>query len=484
MWLLIAIVLLAGLIGAIARGIAGRPDYGSMQPDARYVWENGRSAADTKLFGYLPTTIFYLWPCMVWMPHVVGVCCYALLNLGYVMLILWMFYRWWWPTASRLQAPPTSALFVWPVLIVVANLQHALQANQVTLLVLVLCVGGITLVGRNRHWIGGLLLGLAGLIKVLPFLLVGMLVLRRKWRAVGGVVGAIVLFDLLPSVLFFGLHGAIDEHLAWRQRAAVYGGLRTIEQPLQWAHAHRSDFSHAAILARWLRTPPTATSAVVVRGQVPADVLARRTAELRDEEYLVMDPRPLRDADAWSIEIQDVSWVPRFHLVNLPVRAIQAIWLASLAGIALLLAWLTWRRTATAGSAVAPAESLQEWFALASLWMLAMFYFTPLMRHYYLLWAFPAVVVVYRTVVAEGLALSGRWSAGRILAVASLAGWVISEACLGWVVARWYGVHMAAVTLLAAATVWALLRTRGLEQAAPVTGNTSQGAALPSASRL
>jgi hypothetical protein len=477
MWVFIAIVLLAGVIGAIARGIALRPDYGSMQPDARYVWENHRSAPDTKLFGYLPTTIFYLWPWMVWMPHVVGVCCYALLNLGYVVLILWMLHRWWWPPVIAARPPPTSALFVWPVLIVAANLEHALQANQVTLLVLVLCAGGVTLLGRDRQWLGGLLLGLAGLIKVLPFLLIGPLVLRRKWRALGGVVGAILLFDLLPAVLFFGLQGTINEHLAWRQRAGVYGGLRTIEQPLQWAHAHRSDFSYAAVLARWLRTPPPASRAVVVRGEPPADVLAQRKASLSKDEYLVMDPRPLRDPHAWSIDTQDVAWTPRFHLADLSVRAVQAIWLSTLAAIGLLLVWLTWRGAAASKGETAAAESPQEWFALASLWLLAMFYFTPLMRHYYLLWAFPAVVVVYHTLVAEGLAQGGRWTAGKVLAAAALAGWVIGEACLGWDVVRWYGVHMAAVTLLAAATIWAYLRIRGAKRVVTVPEPALQASA-------
>jgi hypothetical protein len=114
---------------------------------------------------------------------------------------------------------------------------------------------------------------------------------------------------------------------------------------------------------------------------------------------------------------------------------------------------------------------------LASLWMLAMFYFTPLMRHYYLAWAFPAVIVVYRTLVAEGSARGGRWSAGRVLAAVALAGWIIGEACLGWGVVRWYGVHMAAVTLLAAATIWAYLRISRGRRTAPLPEHALEASA-------
>ena len=36
-----------------------------------------------------------------------------------------------------------------------------------------------------------------------------------------------------------------------------------------------------------------------------------------------------------------------------------------------------------------------------------------------------------------------------------LIAWIIGVACLGWNDARWYGIHLAAIAALSAATAWA-----------------------------
>ena len=67
---------------------------------------------------------------------------------------------------------------------------------------------------REVFSLGGVILGLAGLIKIMPFMLAGLLLIRGRRRALAGMAVAIVLFDLLPSMMFLGWNGAVAEHQA------------------------------------------------------------------------------------------------------------------------------------------------------------------------------------------------------------------------------------------------------------------------------
>jgi hypothetical protein len=136
--------------------------------------------------------------------------------------------------------------------------------------------------------------------------------------------------------------------------------------------------------------------------------------------------------------------IPRMHVADLSAEAVWWIWAGSLTCLLSALAILTWR---------CPDHA---WAPLGSLWLLAMLWPSPMMRHYYLALAFPAVVIVWRTLVRVRAADSGHWTRCAQLAVASLAGWLIGVACLGWALPRWYGIHLAAIGLLAAATVWSV----------------------------
>lgn len=469
LWLVIAAVLLFAGNRAAQRALLNKPDYRIMQAEARYVWEHGRTAPGTLMFGYLPFTTFYLWPCMVWLPHRAGIYTYAALNLGYAAAAIWLLRRWWHAMGPPRRAP-LAALFAWPVLMAVRHLEFALGANQVTLVTLVLCVAGVTLVAHRRSWSGGALLGLAGLMKLLPFVLVGLLVLRRRWAAVGGVAVAVLLFEVVPSLLFFGPGGAIAEYRAWRDRTAVYSSFDAIEQPLRWAHAHRSDASCAAVLTRWLRKPPEGRTAVVVRGEPPTGLIDQRRARLAADEYLVIDPTPPRDGRAWAVESYDTGWAPRFALLDLPAEAVKLVYVVALSTAGLALVMLTCTGQAW-------GDSQREWFALSALWMLAMFVVTPLMRPYYLSWALPAVVVVYKALLEQRAERPGRWTPGMVLAAVSLVMWMVGVAGLGWEVARWYGLHLLVLALLAASTAWAcrLARSeheRDTRPAVAVSGGT------------
>lgn len=438
-WGLVGLVLMIGVVGAVNRGLKGRPDWGDLQRESRYVWEHGHTAPGTAMFGYLPTTSFALWPFTTWLPQPVGVIAFIATNLLAALASVWIVGRWWFGG----RGPPVE--YAWGVLLVSVNFAHAIQANQLTMWTLVLCVAGLTLVFRERQMLGGLLVGLAALLKVMPAILVVYLLLRRRWWALLGVGVALVLFDIVPCAAVFGWGGTVREHRAWVRRAGWHDNWHWIEQPLLRVHRHGSNFSLAVVLGRWLRDAPDARRQVILYGDPPAEVVERYRAGLGPDEMLVLDPMPPREG-VWAEKRVDISWVPRFSLAALPARVVWGIWLVLVGGGLVALALLTW--WSGRGSAQA------DWVPIAALWVLAMFWPSPMTRHYYLAWAFPAIVVVGQGLVAAR-AGGGRWRAREVLTVVALIAWILGIACLGQGVMRWYGVHLAVLALLAAATVWA-----------------------------
>jgi len=435
-WVFVALALSVGAFSGMRRALRDRPDWQQLRSEVRYVWEHGHTAPGTAMFGYLPTTTFALWPFMAWPPLPIGAALYVLSNILAGLASIWVLRRWWLGTDA-------DATFVWPVALVCVNFAHAIQANQVTMWTLLACVAGLALVERRRELSGGLLLGLAALIKTMPAMFIGYLLLRRRWRALLGFVAAVVLFNIIPSVAYFGWRGAFDEHRAWLQRAGWHGNRHQIEDPLLRVHRHRSNASYSAVLARWLRRMPTVDRQVVLNGTPPPEVVDAARAGLAPGEALSLDPMPPR-AGNWAQHTVDISWVPRFAVADLPVRVIYWLWAGTLAAGLVGLLWMTWRTRAGG----------PEWTALAAVWMLAMFWPSPMARHYYLSWAFPAVCVVWFA-LRHDLATRGHWTRGQLLAGAALLAWIISTACLGWYPARWYGIHLAAIAMLIAGAVWA-----------------------------
>jgi hypothetical protein len=438
-WLIIVIIIAVGAATGVHRALRDRPDWQPLCTDVRYVWEHGHTSPGTSMFGYLPATTFALFPFMAWLPVPIGAPLFMLTNVIAAAASVWIVWRYW-------PRPAGTSIF-WPVLLASVNFAHALQANQLTMWTLLLCIAGLTLVEYRRGLTGGMVLGLAVALKTLPAFLLGYCLLRRRWRAASGMLLGVILFDFVPGVLYFGWRGAWDEHRAWVQRAGWHSNQQQILDPLLHAYQHKSNFSYSSVLTRWLRETPPLSAQVVVRGSPPPEAMEEARAALRPGEILTLDPMPPRD-EAWSVRTVDMSWMPRFHVANWPPMFLLALWAATLAiGLGALF-WITWRSPPRGDS----------WTALAALWMLAIFWPSPMARHYYLAWAFPALVVVSGVLQSEPHSNRSASRAGRILAMAALAGWVIGVACLGWALVRWYGLHLGVLALLTAATVWAWRR--------------------------
>ena len=67
---------------------------------------------------------------------------------------------------------------------------------------------------------GGLLLGIASWLKLVPLLGVGFLCYHRKWKAAAVALATVVVLDVTLSLAAFGPAGAWREHVRWWQQGA------------------------------------------------------------------------------------------------------------------------------------------------------------------------------------------------------------------------------------------------------------------------
>ena len=336
------------------------------------------------MFGYLPAAYFYLWPFTVLLPKPIGLFAFIATNISAAILSIWLIRKLWCQPDQK----GTKELFVWPLLIAVAHFQHVLQANQFTLMLLALCLGGLALIMKRRDAAGGFLLGLAACLKVTPIVFAAFLVLRKQWTALAGMIVAIIVANVLPSLLVFGADGTIREHKAWLGRVDAYSNKRFIEDPWLRVKRHRGNCSLAIVLSRWLQEPPNADTQVVLRGNVPAEVITDMRAKLQPNEHLTIDPMPELDRP-WSLERVDLSNMekyPRFHALSLSANSIRTIWWVVAVSAGIMIIATTWR------SRRVPVDS-PVFAALAALWLGAMLLPSPMMRDYYLALVFPALIV-------------------------------------------------------------------------------------------
>jgi hypothetical protein len=442
--LIVILVLLSGIVGGLYRGMKAEPDpdWRAFSRESRYVWQHRTIPPETSMFGYLPAAFFALWPFTVWTPEPLGLIAFVTLNALATIGSLFILRRWWFdrPLAS------VGGAFVWPVLLTVGHFQHVLQANQLTIWVLLLGVVGLTLLMHQRQCLGGFVLGLAGCVKVTPFVFLVYLLLRRQWRALSGMLLAVFLCQVLPSIVFFGPAGAIREHRGWWQRVGWYSNRRMIEDPLLRVRRHGHNCSYSVVLGRWLRPAPEARFQLVLAGNPPAEAIEEARANLRADEYLVLDPQPT-PGTTWSIRRDEIPNVPRYRIAGLSARAVWLIWASTLAMAMGALAWATYRCRN-----IAPGGP--GWRAEAAVWMLLMFWPTPMMRDYYLALALPAYLVIWRAVL--GQSLSEKRGPGGRMAIGALAFFPVGGmVALAWNAANWYGLHLATVAVLAGAAVWA-----------------------------
>lgn len=106
-----------------------------------------------------------------------------------------------------------------------SNFEHL----QINILLFALALGGLLWIRQGRCWRGGVALGFAAAVKVMPVVFVPYLLWRRHWRGALATVAAGGLFSLAP-ILVFGPLRFWDYVLAWREKLSMGWGVGKMNQ--------------------------------------------------------------------------------------------------------------------------------------------------------------------------------------------------------------------------------------------------------------
>lgn len=82
--------------------------------------------------------------------------------------------------------------------------------GNVNVFILVMLAAGIALTLRGRQWRGGMILGIAAMIKVMPVVLLPIFLVQRRFKACAGLVAGAALLWLLPLVWLVPELGFVD----------------------------------------------------------------------------------------------------------------------------------------------------------------------------------------------------------------------------------------------------------------------------------
>lgn len=466
-WALVLFGLVSGVVGGLRRGLHDEPDWRAFVKETTFVWQHHEIPPWTGMFGYLPAANFLLWPMTVWLPRQLGLITFVAMNGAATIATVWILYRYWFNPpapgehASR-QASNRLALFGWALFVLGAHFQNVLQGNQLTILLLFLCVAGFALIERSKPWLGGFLIGVAACLKVTPAILFLFLLLKRRWAAAVAMALAFITVDIVPSVVFFGPAQAIQEHKAWLDRVDWYANERFIEDP--WLrvmhHGHEHNSSLAVVLTRWLREQPGDGKHIVVRGHPPMEELERIRSTMQPGDHLSIDPMPDPER-SWSVNYHEPltrASLPRSSIASWSPRQVWLLWLLIECLVMGTTVWVTLRSNRN-------SDVPSQWQCLCALWLLVSLWPSPMLRDYYLPLALPAAVVVWRTILNYRLA-KRRTLVG--LAAASMLICFVSVLCLASRAAEWYGIHFAAIAGLTAAIILCCVTGQSETKSPPV----------------
>jgi hypothetical protein len=260
-------------------------------------------------------------------------------------------------------------------------------------------VAGLGRMAQKRSWSGGLMLGLAIWIKLLPLVGVAYLVLKRRWRpAVLAVVTAAAV-DLTITLAALGPEVAWHAHVQW-WRVQGSGAQHRILNDADPIDEDRLTNQSLAIVLRHLLTHMGHGS--------EAD---RATAVQRGVAV-----RP------WEVGSIDYGgFRPNVAMADLSPGQLRVVYMVVITALAFGIAFYC-RRPAPM---VSPAQSATEiaLVTLSTLW------FSPLVWSYHPTAALPALAVIL-----------GRSPCWPRLTQATAAWWIVSMALMGWPWARAVGV--------------------------------------------
>ena len=384
---LLVVLLLIGFPLALARVVnGGCTDFTGFCEAGQYVLDHGARAPTSVMGRYWPSadvpwvlfaciplwigaTLWYAVGCVSW---------FGLLRTIGLDLLAGS------EEIVRRQSTLAAGLLVAPLAI------DGLCLGSFHILVIWLMLAGLLRANRGQACSGGILLGVAVWLKLLPLLGVGYLLLKRRWTPALIAAACAVSLDVILSLGAFGAKGAWQEHVAWWNHGAAGSTLRQLTSPRVVDEDRLTNQSVAVTLRRLLSS----------LGAEPAS------------------PR------------QSVV------MAHFTPGQLEAAFLIATALLAMAVAAFCRRPEGETPAVQGPMEIAL--IVLATLW------FSPVVWSYHLTAATPALAMLLTRHRA-----AGRWRAIAIVVIV----WPLALCLLAWPVARALGVLLWLSLLLGAALV-------------------------------
>jgi hypothetical protein len=209
---LTVLAMLFGLAIAVNRAAeGGGTDFRRFYESGRYLLEHGARHPHPEAARYLPSADVP-WMFLATMPMPAAVCLWYLLGCWSWFCLLDAIDRY---LLAGCNEPERRRILLGVGLLVLPLALDGLCLANPHIFMVWLMVAGLGLVSRGRSAWGGLVLGLAIWVKLLPLAGAVYLMLKRKWVPALLAVGFAAALDVSLSVAAFGPRAAWDEHLKW-----------------------------------------------------------------------------------------------------------------------------------------------------------------------------------------------------------------------------------------------------------------------------
>jgi hypothetical protein len=372
-------------------------DFWEFYRSAGHIWHDGARAVDSKFSHYLPS-LDVAFGLVAWMPfNAAAVVWLAMMTAAWLCLLAAV-RRYSLCDFDPVQARRSvlaAGLIVLPVF-----LDH-LCVGAFHVLMVWWMVAGLGRISHRRPWSGGLILGLAVWIKLLPLVGVGYLLLKRRWLPAAVALATALAVDLVLSLAAFGPATAWQLHCRWFENEA-HG-----EQERMLTDANPLDEDRL-----------NNQSATIVMRRVLTDMGHGTAADRAEAARRGVTVRP---GDVGSVDYG--GFRPNVTIAHLTPSQLRFAYTAAMLLVALGI--VVYCRQP--GRGLSP----EQWATEIALVVLSTLWFSPLVWSYHLTAALPASAVIF-----------ARAPEHPRLAQATAILWLVSLMLMGSPLARALGVTL------------------------------------------
>ena len=351
--LLLGIVLAVGHVALASwRATHGAADLVGFHETAVHWWRTGEL---TNAFGaqfYLPVFTVLIAPVAIWPLAVSGVLLGTINVLLFVLTV-----QKCRQLAANSERLPNPLAWTWPILLVFPFASGTIALGQVNLIVLWLCVLAYVQSVHNRPYRTGLLIALAGCLKIYPLIFSLYWLLKGQWRVTLGTWMGFLFLSVGLSLYAFSWQGTVKAHRQWLD--AVQGAkYRSTQSP---KNDDGSDSSSA--------TQRSAGHQLIFTEQ-------RTQWHRRNNQSLAVVVRRL------TTDLYPGHDHPhKLNLPNLSANQAQCVYCVISATLLLLLSYVAWRRRQA-------TQNFAEW----SGWLASIVAFIPIYWTHYFVLLLPALI--------------------------------------------------------------------------------------------